>query len=124
MLSQPPKSGLEIEAVGDVAVVRFTHRSLLGAGLIQRVSAELQRAVEESGYQKLILNFSNVESMTTSMVGQLVLLQQKAKTLDGRLVLCSISPFLFDIFKILKLTKSFTIHADEQTALESFRGAE
>jgi anti-anti-sigma factor len=121
MHSESQQSGLEIEQVGDVAVVRFTHRSLLGPDLIEAVAAELVRAVEELGYRKLVLNFANVESMTTAMVGKLVSLQQRTEKINGRLVLCGISPFLLEIFKILNLTKNFTIVDDEQTALESHR---
>ena len=121
MSSEPQRGGLEIESVGDVAVVRFTHRSLLGPELIENIAAELGRAVEELGFRKLVLNFANVESMTTAMVGKLVSLQQKAEKLKGRLVLCQISPFLLEIFKILNLTRSFTILRDEQAALETHR---
>ena len=120
MPAQPPHNGLEFVTVGDVAVVRFTHRSLLGADLIDRVAAELLRALEAMGIRKLVLNFANVESMTSAMVGRLVNLQNRAASLNARLVLCKIYPFLLEIFKVLNLTNSFTIHDDEQAALNSF----
>jgi anti-sigma B factor antagonist len=121
MKPESHRSGLEIEQVGDVAVVRFTQRSLLGPDLVDSVAAELVRAVEELGYRKLILNFANVESMTTAMVGKLISLQQRAEEIHGRLILCRVSPFLMEIFKILNLTKSFTILDDEQAALQTYR---
>ncbi len=124
MLSQPPQSGLVVEPIGDVAVVRFSHRSLLGADLIEKVAAELLRAVQEMGYRKLLLNFNNVESMTTAMVGKILHLKQTAEQHNGRLVLCKINPFLFEIFQVLQLTKSFTIFDEEQTALASFQTPE
>ena len=123
MLSQPPQTGLIVEPIGDVAVVRFTQRSLLGADLIEKVAAELLRAVEEQGYRKVLLNFSNVESMTTAMVGKILHLKQTAEKHDGRLVLCKINPFLFEIFQVLHLTSSFTICDEEQTALAGFQEA-
>jgi anti-sigma B factor antagonist len=118
MPSDSHHSALEIEPVGEAAVVRFTQRSLLGPDLIDSIAAELERAVDEMGYRKLVLNFANVESMTTAMVGRLVSVQQRAEKLNARLILCQISPFLLEIFKILKLAKRFTIVDDEQAALD------
>ena len=122
MLSQPPRSCLVLEPIGDVAVIRFSQRSLLGADLIEKVAAELLRAVEELGYRKLILNLGNVESMTSAMVSKIVVLKQVAEAHGGRLILCKINPFLFEIFQVLQLTKSFTICDEELTALDRFRG--
>jgi anti-anti-sigma factor len=122
MSSQPHQSGLELEPVGDVAVVRFTQRSLLGAELIESIGEQLGHAVEDMGYRKLVLNFANVESMTTAMVGHIVGLQRKLQDCRGQLALCEINPFLLEIFKLLNLTKAFTIHPDEQTAINSFHG--
>jgi anti-anti-sigma factor len=113
-------TGLTVEAAGDVAVVRFSHRSLLGADLIEALSAEILRTVEEGGHRKLVLNFANVESMTTAMVGKLVLLKQRVEAAGGRMALCGIDPFVLQIFKVLRLTDVFPIHADEQAARASF----
>ena len=122
MTAHSHHSDLEVETVGDVAVVRFTHRSLLGADLIVAIGDQLQRAVDEMGHRKLVLNFANVESMTTAMVGHVVGLQRKMQECAGRLVLCSINPFLMEIFKLLGLSKAFTILPDEQAALNAFQG--
>ena len=116
----PHQTGLEVETVGDVTVARFTRRSFLATDQVEALSAQLVSAVEESGCRKFLLNFTNVESMTTSMVGYLVQLKKKIEASGGKLALCKIDPFLFEIFKILKLTRFFTIHDDEPSALASF----
>jgi anti-anti-sigma factor len=116
----PPESTaniLELVPVGDVAVLRFRQRSLLVANLIQAVAEQLRRAVE-GGYHKLVLNFANVESMTTAMVGQLIGLQQTIESKAGRLVLCNVDAFVLEILKVLNLSRRFTVVADEQTALD------
>jgi anti-anti-sigma factor len=120
MQSQPRQPLLEVEMVADVAVVRFTHRSLLRAELIEALGEQLTGLVEGSGCHKFVLNFANVESMTTAMVGKLVSLHQKVEAGEGRLALCNIDPFLREIFKILNLTHVFPMHDDEQAALQSF----
>jgi anti-sigma B factor antagonist len=118
--SEPNKGLLEIEMVGDVAVVRFTQRSLLHAETIEALGEQLRQLVENSGCTKFVLNFANVESMTSAMVGKLVTLHNKIETSVGRLALCRIDPFVFQIFTILNLTHVFRIYPEEQQALQSF----
>jgi anti-anti-sigma factor len=120
MYSQPQQSWLEVEMVGDIAVVRFTQRSLLRTEMIEAIGKQLGELVEVSGCRKFVLNFANVESMTSAMVGQLVGLHNKVEAASGRLALCRIDPFVFQIFKILNLTHVFHVYDEEQQALQSF----
>jgi anti-sigma B factor antagonist len=120
MPPQHPLTGLEVETVGDVTVARFTRRSFLSSDQVAVLSEQMVALVDESGCRKFVLNFANVESMTTAMVGHIVQLQRKIEASGGRLLLCNIDPFLFEIFKILNLTRVFTIHPDEPSALASF----
>jgi anti-anti-sigma factor len=115
----PAGSGLEVAQVGDATVLRFHHRTLLGADLIDRLAAQMHRAVQDHGCRKLVLNFANVESMTTAMVGKIVLLKQTVENGGGRLALCGLDPFLLQIFKLYKLADVFAIHGDEPAALAS-----
>jgi anti-anti-sigma factor len=120
MESPPPQTGLVVEMVGDTGVVRFTQRRLLGADLIEAVAAEMLRFVEEKDCRKLILNLAHVESMTTAMVGKIVLLKRRIETAGGRLILCQLDPFLKEIFKVLHMADAFSICDDEPAALASF----
>jgi anti-anti-sigma factor len=120
MLSQPPQTALEVEDIGDVTVVRFARRSLLGPDLIADLSEQLRQAVVERGCRKLVLNFEHVESMTSALVGLVVLLKNKVEAGGGRLALCSLDPFLKEIFKTLNLAQAFTLYADEAAARASF----
>ncbi len=106
--------------VGDTTVLRFHQRTLLGTDLIDQVSQRMQQAVRDHGCRKLVLNLANVESMTTAMVGKIVLLKHTVEKDGGRLVLCSLDSFLLQIFRLFNLTDSFSIHGDEQAALASF----
>jgi anti-anti-sigma factor len=120
MVVQPPGGGLEVETVGDATVLRFRQRTLLGNELVDHLAAQMQQAIRDHGCRKLVLNFTNVESMTTAMVGKLVLLRHTVEQDSGRLALCALDPFLLQIFKLFNLTDSFSIYGDEQAALASF----
>src|SRR6516165_3077695 len=120
MPPSPHLTGLEVETVGDVTVARFTRRSFLAPELVEALAEQMLRLVEESSCCKFVLNFANVETMTTAMVGNIVQLQKKIEDGGGRLALCNVDPFLLEIFKILNLRRVFAIHTDEASALASF----
>src|SRR4051794_6102128 len=121
MPPQRPRSGLEMETVGDVTVLWFTQRSLLGADLVDAIGARLLEAVRDFGCRRLVLNLGNVESMTTSMVGKLLALKRDVEAAGGRLALCELDPFLRQIFQVLNLTNAFALHDTEEAAVESLR---
>jgi anti-anti-sigma factor len=124
-MSLPPYyRWLEVEPVGDVTVVRFTTRTVLGNDAIDAIDGQLFGLVESSGCRGLVLNLANVESLSTAMVGRLVALQRRVETGGGRLVLCGLGPFLVEIFKVLNFTQLAPIFRDEPEALQSFRAAE
>jgi anti-sigma B factor antagonist len=120
MVSQPLPNGLEVETVGAVTVVRFTRHSFLPADLVNALTGQLLRRADETGCCHVVLNLANVEGLTTAIVGGIVQLQHKLEDGGGRLVLCNVDPFLYEIFKVLNLTGVFKIHADEPSALRAF----
>jgi anti-anti-sigma regulatory factor len=51
------------------------------------------------------------------MLGQLVALHTKLRAVGGRLVLCEVSPFLYEVFKAAKLPGLLCVRGGEQEAL-------
>jgi anti-sigma B factor antagonist len=120
MSSQTQRRRLQIEQIGQVTVVSLTNRKLLVEESIQAVGEDLFRLVEQSGRTKLLLNFSNVEHMSSAVLGMLVRLNKKVLVSGGKLALCGIDPQIREVFEITKLDKVFSIHSDEQEALQTF----
>src|SRR5262249_54104421 len=120
MSTQPRRRRLEVEDLGDVTVVSFTDRKILDEQNIQIIGEQLFSLVDESGRKKLLLNFGNVEYMSSAALGKLITLNKKVQTAGGRLVLCNIDPQIKEVFEITKLDKLFVIKADEQEALQVF----
>lgn len=111
---------LETTEVGDVTVVRFVDRKILDESNIQQLGNELFRLVEEEKKSKLLLNFSNVEFLSSGALGKLITLDKKVKAHDGVLKLSNIRPEIYEVFAITKLNKLFDIKDDEATALAAF----
>jgi anti-sigma B factor antagonist len=121
MASQPPRRRrLEVEDIGDIAVVNFVDKKILDEQNIQMIGDDLFRLVDELGRRKVLLNFGNVEFMSSAALGKLITLHRKLQAVQGKLVLCKIAKDILDVFKITKLDKILTITPDEQSGLQSF----
>jgi len=111
---------LELSDVGDVTVVRFVDRKILDETNIQELGVELFRLVEDDHRQKLLLNFSSVEFLSSAALGKLITLDKKVKAHGGKLKLSNIRPEIYEVFAITKLNKLFDIKDDEADALAAF----
>src|SRR3954451_12022480 len=119
MSSQPPRRRrLEVEDIGDVTVVNFTDKKILDEQNIQIIGEQLFSLVDELGRRKILLNFGNVEYLSSAALGKFITLNKKVNAAGGRLILCNIDPQIYEVFEITKLNKLFNIKKDEQTAMQ------
>ncbi len=120
MSAQPRRRRLEIEEIGDVTVVQFVDRKILDEQNIQIIGEQLFSLVDEAKKRKVLLNFANVEYLSSAALGKLITLNKKLQSVGGRLVLCNIDAQIFEVFEITKLDKFFNIQKEEQAALQAF----
>ena len=121
MSSQPPRRRrLEVEDIGDVTVVNFTDKKILDEQNIQIIGEQLFGLVDEDGRRKILLNFGNVEYLSSAALGKLITLNKKLQQAGGKLILCNIDPQIYEVFEITKLNKLFNIQKEEQAALQAF----
>jgi anti-sigma B factor antagonist len=83
---------LEVEDIGDVTVVNFTDRKLLDEQDIQIIGEQLFSLVDDVGRKKIVLNFSNVDCLSSAAVGKVGTLKSKLNAVGGRLILCNVGP--------------------------------
>ena len=120
MSTQPRRRRLEVEDIGDVTVVNFVDRKILDEQNIQIIGEQLFGLVDQEGRRKLLLNFGNVEYLSSAALDKLITLNKKLQQAGGRLILCNIDPQIYEVFEITKLNKLFNIHSEEQAALQAF----
>ncbi len=111
---------LKVEYIADVAVVNFLDKRILDEPTIQAIAEQLFGLVDDERRHKLLLNFINVEYMSSAALGKLINLHKKLSALKGKLVMCHVIPQIMEVFTITKLDKIFKIVADEETGLSSF----
>jgi anti-sigma B factor antagonist len=68
----------------------------------------------------ILLNFTNVEFLSSAALGKLITLDRKVKASKGRMKMCNIRPEIFEVFQITKLNKVFDIRKDEAEAMTAF----
>jgi anti-sigma B factor antagonist len=111
---------LEIDEVGDVSVVHFRDRKIVEEISIQQLGQELFRLVEADNRDKLLLNFSAVDFLSSAALGKLITLDKKVKAHGGKMKLSNIRPEIYEVFAITKLNRLFDIKDDEADALVAF----
>ena len=107
--------------VGEVTVVRFVDKKILDEASIQELGAELFGLVEQLNRKSILLNFTDVEFLSSAALGKLITLDRKVKSAKGRLKMCSIRPEILEVFQITKLNKVFDIRTDEPEAIAAFQ---
>ena len=63
---------------------------------------------------------SNASPEQRLALAKLITLNKKLQQVEGRLILCNIDPQIKEVFEITKLNRLFTIHDEEQAALQAF----
>ena len=111
---------LDVSEVGDVTVVRFRDRKIIEDINIQELGREMFRLVEVDHREKLVLNFSSVNFLSSAALGKLITLDKKMKARGGVLKLSNIRAEIYEVFAITKLNRLFDIKEDEADALAAF----
>ena len=76
--------------------------------------------MEQDNRRSIVLNFTNVEFLSSAALGKLITLDRKVKAHQGRLKLSNIRPEILEVFQITKLNKVFDIRGEEAEAVAAF----
>lgn len=117
---EQPSSHLIIKRADGVSVVEFADRKILEELSIQEIGEELDRIVDGEPGIKLLLNFKNVDHLSSAALGMLITLNKKVKERSGSLKLSNINRQIFEVFKITRLNRVFDIHDSSDEALGAF----
>lgn len=104
----------------DVAIVEFTESKILDELNISEIGQALTALVETRDRSKLLLDFANVDHLSSAALGMLINVNNKIKQQNGQLRLANIKPQIMEVFSITKLNRLFRIAPTREDALESF----
>ena len=114
---------IETSEVGGVTVARFVERKILEAAHIQELGEELLHLVEHDGNKDLLLDFDNVEFLSSAALNKLIILEKKIKAKSGQMKFCNLTPEIREVFVITRLNQLFDIVDTREKALQDFKRA-
>ena len=119
------KPRISVEYTENATIITFTDKKILEEKDIQALQESIMPVIESaSGGINLILDFCNVQFLSSAVLGLLIRISKKIYERDGQLRLCCIDPKIYEVFKITRLTKIFDIYHDIEGAAESLSTAD
>lgn len=115
-----PQQHITVNSRDGICFVEFADRKILEELTINEIGEQLSSLADEHKPVNLLLNFKNVEHLSSAALGMLITLQQKINQQSGQLKLSDIKPQIFEVFKITKLNKMFAIYDNAAAAKASF----
>jgi len=120
MPEEKDKSHLTTNKSGPVTVVEFSDRKILDELSISEIGDELGDLVVRNPGIQLLLNFRNVEHLSSAALGMLITLNKNITAKNGTLKLSDITPQIYEVFKITRLNEVFDIHDTAEHAAKAF----
>ena len=114
-------SRLRIDEKDGITCVAFVDRNILDEANIQQIGDEIGRIIDSQPQPKLMIDFENVDHLSSAALGTLITVNNKVNSKDGQLRLVNIDPQIYEVFVITKLNKLFQIHDTTEQALASFK---
>ena len=112
--------GIQSSSKDGILTIQLTDERLMEEGQLKRIQDELLTLLGKRTEQKVVLDFTKVQFMSSSMLGKLVQLHKKCTEYKVKLKLCGIDREIRKVFKITNLHKLFDIESDVAAARKSF----
>ena len=114
----PATLRIEVTEADGVQVVTFRDRLLFDDRTVREVAEQLAAALPNDGRAiKLVLDFTGVDLISSSLLGKLILLQRRVDGSGGKLRLCELSTTVASVFKTSNLDRLFGLARDRRAAL-------
>jgi len=111
-----PKDVLTVDRAGDISIARINQHRLLKSDSSDLVAKMLLDAARKGEFRKLLIDFSDVETASSSFLGSLVVLHQILKKQGRPMRIFGLNEALERVFEVAHLRDLFGIDAHEDTS--------
>ncbi len=116
----PPR--IQVNDANGVKIVRFNDQQLFDERTVREVSEQIAISLPSDGTPiRLVLDFSEVNLISSSALSKLILIQRRVDATRGKLRLCELSTILQQVFRTSNLDRLFAIDRDQRTSLEALK---
>jgi anti-sigma B factor antagonist len=115
-----PTAHLQVGSHKDIHVVEFKDSRILDELNISEIGQTLGGIVESGDRPKMLLDFANVDHLSSAALGMLIDVNNRLRLRNGQLRLCNIHAPIMEVFVITKLNRLFRILGTREEALAAF----
>jgi len=115
------ESRIKVKREGAIIEVFFRDRNILDEANIQQIEEEIRSVIELEKNPKLLINFTDVDHLSSAALGKLITIKKRVEALSGQLKLSTIDKQIYDVFRITKLNKIFDIYDTADQARATFK---
>lgn len=119
--TKDPKGKVNTVTLGDVVIATFMESRILDETTILSIMDEMAKITQEAYKLKLLIDFCNVEYLSSAVLGKIVAMHKKITADKGQFKLCGIKPAILQVFSITRLDKVLEIYPDQAKALNAFK---
>jgi anti-sigma B factor antagonist len=103
-----------------VLIIHFKTDCIRTEADVTRISEELAN-LTHSGGGKVVLDFNQLQQMSSMMIGRIMALSQECKDHQIKLKLCSLQPHIREVFRTTGLNRLLKVYDTQDKAVASFR---
>lgn len=100
--------------------VEFLDKNIIDEASIQQISEEIGQLVDELTSPRILINFHEVDHLSSAALGSLITINNRVARKHGQLRLVEIRGQILEVFRITKLDRLFEIHETKSDALNAF----
>tara|TARA_B100001013_G_C24593367_1_gene435737 strand:+ start:277 stop:669 length:393 start_codon:yes stop_codon:yes gene_type:complete len=116
----PAPEGWTHQFHGEIITVKILITRLADEVTARKLMNEVKDFLKDVNGQLLLLDFTKVVFMTSSMLGQLVQFRNEIQAMEGKLGLVGISPSIRSVFHMTRLESLFEFYDTLDQALKGF----
>ena len=113
---EPEQRFIRVDLEEQFATVRFIERSIRDEDKVKRAVSEILDVPRRHNVKRLIVNFEDIENLTSIFLGRMVLANGLLEQWDVELRLCGLSEHLLGVFNICKLDRILKVYPTEADA--------
>jgi anti-anti-sigma factor len=105
-MAEPTYRHIQCSTQQGVLVASITARQVEGEEISDALRDELLQAQADSGCTRVVIDFQRTKYISSAGFRPLLLLWRRLKELNGRMMVCGLSPVVGDVFYTTKMVTS------------------